>query len=226
MPIRLTALITGEYYHVLNRGNGSIPVFRNKWDYSRFLDILIYYQHSNPPTSFSHFLEFNQENKKRIIDSLKKQTKRVSLITYCLMSNHFHLLLKQEKEKGIYNLMRQFINSYSHYFNIKYKRRGSLFEGRFKAIRIETEPQLLHLSRYIHLNPYSSFLVKDFKKLVSYPYSSLPEYLGKAKQEVCQKEIILENFPAKNDYRSFVLNRADYQKSLQEIKTLVPGTQG
>ena len=134
------------------------------------------------------------------------------------MINHYHLLLKQIKNNGIFNFIRLLNNSYSHYFNTKYKRKGSLFEGRFKAARIENDAQLLHLSRYIHLNPYSSFLVKNSEELISYPFSSLSEYLRQNKDNICHKEIVLGQFSDFKDYKKFVLNQADYQRSLQGIK--------
>jgi len=134
------------------------------------------------------------------------------------MPNHFHLLLKQSKDKGILTFMRSFQNSYAHYFNHKAKRKGTLFQGRFKTIRVETEAQLLHLSRYIHLNPLSSYVIKDLTALWQYPYSSLLEYINLQKSQYCQKQIILKQFSNRLDYKKFVSDRADYQQSLEKIK--------
>lgn len=219
MPLRQTPLVTNEIYHVINRGTGSIPIFNNDWNYNRFLEILFYYQNTNPPKRFSKFLQLPTDERDKIIEDLVRQKSFwVEIIAYCLMSNHFHLLVKQIKDKGIFNFMSLFQNSYARYFNLKSSRKGGLFEDRFKAIRVETDPQLLHLSRYIHLNPYSSYIVKDFPTLLKYPYSSLPEYLGLTKTTHCQKELILNQFSDIDDYKKFIFDRADYQRSLEQIK--------
>lgn len=219
MPARVLPLVTNEIYHIINRGNASVPIFKVKHDHQRFIQTFLYYQNINPPIRFSKFTKLNNTNRGKILRELKEKKKfLVELIAYCLMPNHFHFLLRQNKEDGILNFIRLSTNSYSRYFNTKYRRRGSLFEGRFKAVRIETDNQLLHVSRYIHLNPYSSYLVKNFESLLSYPFSSLPEYLGNVREGVCQKEIILEHFPNAGKYKEFVSDRADYQRSLEEIK--------
>lgn len=219
MPLRKIPLITNEIYHIVNRGNASSPIFKTKWDHRRFIKTFWYYQLGDPPMRFSKLLDLSQQERKKLIKKQRKEEKPlVGIIAYCLMPNHFHLLLKQARDSGILKFMELFANSYSRYFNTKYQRKGSLFEGRFKAIRLETDSQLLHLSRYIHLNPYSSFLVKSINELSDYHFSSFPEYLGLSKNNICQKEIVLSFFPKPEDYKKFVSERANYQKSLEEIK--------
>lgn len=219
MPVRQTPLVTGEFYHVVNRGNSSIPIFRAKRNYQRFLETFCYYQNTNSPVKFSKFQTLPRAEREQVLENLKKERDfLVEIVAYCLITNHFHFLLKQNKDAGIFNFCRLLNNSYSRYFNILHKRKGSLFEGRFKAIRIETDEQLLHLSRYIHLNPYSSFVVKDFKNLLDYPFSSLPEYLGKTKEDICNKEIVYAQFSSVKSYQKFVLDQASYQRTLEIIK--------
>jgi putative transposase len=137
------------------------------------------------------------------------------------MPNHFHFLLRQKQDGGISKFLSDFTNSYTHYFNTRQDREGPLFKGVFKAVRIENNEQLLHISRYIHLNPYSSYLIKSLEDLTNYPYSSFLEYLGEAEKEFCQKEIILANFSRLEDYKKFVFNQADYQRSLEINKHLL-----
>lgn len=219
MPIRKVPLITNEIYHVVNRGNASLPIFKGKRDYSRFVQTVLYYQFSSPPTKLSQLPNIPQPERAKIIHELEKKSETlVEIIAYCLMPNHFHFILKQLKDGGILNFTRLSCNSYSRYFNTKHQRKGSLFEGRFKAIRIETDSQLLHLSRYVHLNPYSSFVTKTVEETTHYPYSSLPEYLGISKEKTCYKEAILNFFSGIKDYERFVLDRADYQRGLEIIK--------
>lgn len=136
------------------------------------------------------------------------------------MPNHFHLLLKQKVDNGISKFVANFSNSYTRYLNTKTRRIGPIFQGKFQAIRIETEEHLQHVCRYIHLNPYTSYLVKDLNDLENYPYSSFPEYLGKTKKDFCQKEDILYHFKSPKKYREFVFNQADYQRSSNRIKHL------
>lgn len=219
MPIRIVPLITDQIYHVLNRGNGAIPIFKTDYDYSKFLEIVFYYQNANPPIKFSKFLQLPVSQRKEIIEGLSlKKDFLIEIIAFCLMPNHFHFIIKQIKDKGIYKFMSLFQNSYARYFNLKSKRKGGLFEERFKVIRIETDAQLLHLSRYIHLNPYSSYVVKDFSSLLKYPYSSLPEYLGQNKVKRCNSNIVFDQFPNLMEYQKFLFDQADYQRSLDLIK--------
>lgn len=219
MPTRITPLITNEFYHILNRGSGSIPIFKTTYDYKKFIQIFLYYQNTSITLKYSKFITLPSQQRNQLMEEfMTKRDFLVEIIAYCLMPNHFHLILKQQKDKGILDFIRLVSSSYSHYFNIKYERKGGLFEGRFQAIRIETEEQLLHLNRYIHLNPYSSYLVKDLKSLIKYPFSSFSEYLSYSKEKICQKEIILSQFKNVKEYEKFIFDQADYQRKLEVIK--------
>jgi putative transposase len=222
MPGREIPLITNEVYHILNRGIAFQPSFQNKKDYTRAIEALFYYQNKKPPLRYSKFLLLANSKRTQILEKLTQEKQfLVEIISYCLMPNHFHLLLKQLTENGISKFISNFTNSYTRYFNTKHKRTGPLFQGKFKAIRVETNEQLFHLSRYIHLNPYSSYVVKTLKDLENYSYSSLPEFLGKTQTNFCSKEIILDNFKNKSSYQKFVFDQANYQRKLEEIKHLL-----
>lgn len=134
------------------------------------------------------------------------------------MPNHFHFLLKQENEVGISKYLSDFQNSYTRYFNINHNRTGPLFMDQFKAVRIESEQQLIHVSRYIHLNPYSGFLTKNLTELENYPWSSFKNYL--LQENLAEYKIILDLFSSKDKYKSFVLDQADYQRKLKRIEHL------
>ena len=169
---------------------------------------------------YSFFLRLTSDQKKGLLSRLKSEKNFVvEIIAYCLMPNHFHFLLKQSKENGMSVFVGNVSNSYTRYFNTKYKRTGPLLQGKFKAVRIESEEQLFHLSRYIHLNSFSSCLTKTLDELCKYQYSSLPEYLSPEGENYCQKEIVLDNFK-KYSYKTFLFDQADYQRRLQEIKFL------
>jgi len=222
MPPRKDPSVTGEIYHIINRGVASMPIFVNGRHYNRFLEAMLYYQHAAPPLRYSYFSRLPQSAKVEKLSQLK-QTKNylVEIICYCLMPNHFHLLLKQVSDNGISEFIRKFSESYAHYFNTKNKRIGPLFQGRFKSVRVETEEQLLHVSRYIHLNPYSAGIVKSITELKKYPHSSLPEYLGSAENNLCQKDLVLSYFKGNSGYEDFVSGQADYQRELARIKNLL-----
>lgn len=222
MPGRQTVLATGEIYHIFNRGIASQPTFLDKRDYQRALASIFYYQNIEPPVRYSKFLTIPQEDREKLLAELRNKHKfLIEIIAYCLMPNHFHLLVRQTQENGISTFTSNFTNSYTRYFNTKQERKGPIYEGKFNAVRIVSDQQLIHVHRYIHLNPYSSYVVKDLSVLESYPYSSLPEYIGKTKNELCQKEIILANFRDPTSYKKFVFYQADYQRNLDQIKHVV-----
>lgn len=221
MPGRDIPLVTNEVYHIINRGIASQPVFLTKRDYQRALDTFFYYQNQNPFLRYSFFLRLPNQQKAEILDRLQKENEfLIEIIAYCLMPNHVHFLLRQLKSNGLSIFMSNFSNSYTRYFNTKQKRIGPLLQGKFKAIRIETDEQLLHLSRYIHINPYSSFVVKNLTDLENYPYSSLPEYLNPQTFPRCNKEVVLAHFKNISAYKKFILDQVDYQRRLEEIKHL------
>jgi len=220
MPARYSPLVENYYYHVFNRGVNKRPLFKSKYEYRRFLLLLKYYNFINYPIKFSKFMTLARDQRQEIWTRLDKDKKHVDILSYCLMPNHFHLLLKQNDENGISKLLGNLQNSYVRYFNIKNERIGPLFQGSFKAVRIDSEEQLLHVSRYIHLNPYSSGVVKTTNKLLEYSWSSLPEYLNLVKFPFCKKDDILIKFKNEESYKSFILDNADYQKELENIKHL------
>jgi len=222
MPGRKIPLVTDQVYHILNRGIASQPVFLTKKNYQRMLEIILYYQNQNPSLSYSHFLRLPVNQRIEFLERLRNKEKfLVEIITLCLMPSHFHLLLKQSQENGISIFMSNLANSYTRYFNTQNKRIGHLFQGKFKSVMIETDEQLLHVSRYIHLNPYTSSIIKTLQELEGYSYSSLPEYLGQSKTNFFQKEIILDQFKDIDSYKNFILNQAEYQKRLEQIKHLI-----
>ena len=135
------------------------------------------------------------------------------------MPNHFHFLIRGLTETGIKEFISNFQNSYAKYFNIKNDRTGSLFQPMFKAVRIESDKQLIHVSRYIHLNPITSYLIET-KDLNKYPWSSYSEYINNIESFI-EKDLILNFFKSAKDYKKFVLDQVEYQRELDKIKHLV-----
>ena len=211
MPYRKVPIVTGEMYHVFNRGVEQRPTFLDEADCRRFYKTMAYYQNENVPTRFSF------RSRKLIRPKEAVGRKMIDLICFCLMPNHFHLLLDQTLDKGIPTYLGKLTNSYTRYFNTRHKRVGHLFQAPYKAVRIESEEQLLHVSRYIHLNPLVGGVTPDLK---SYKWSSYQEYLSLLPGGVCGKQKVMGYFsklPEKN-YERFVLDQADYARSLEKIK--------
>lgn len=221
MPGRNLSLNTDETYHIYNRGIDQRLTFEDDHDCHRASLTLKFYQPVSPPMKLSQFLSLEKDKKEQVLNDIYQQAKLVEFLSFCFMPNHFHLLLKQNVAGGISKFMSNFQNSYTRFFNTKNERTGSLFLKPFKAVRIFTEQQLLHVSRYIHLNPYSASVVENIEGLLNYPWSSLPEYLNPSKNTLCETNTILSHFKDKNGYRDFVLDQADYQKELEEIKHLL-----
>ena len=223
---RREKLITGEFYHIFSRSIADFVVFNNDRDFFRMINLSQYFQFRQRPRRFSDFIESwrSQEGnsnggfKKFLLSKINNKNQIVQIIAYCLMPTHIHLILKQLADNGISIFMGNLLNSYSRYFNTKHKRKGPLWESKFKNVLIDNDEQLLHLTRYIHLNPTTAFLVDAPE---NWRFSSYNEYLGKIKAEekICQFEDILDIQP--NSYREFVNDRIAYQRQLAEIHRLL-----
>lgn len=209
MPGRTTVFVNNYFYHVYNRGVEKKQIFIHPQDYQRFLKILYYYQFEGPKVKFSLI-------SKQVFDNFHPNSDRklVDIICYCLMPNHFHFVLKQLKDDGISKFISQISNSYTKFFNTKYNRVGALFQGVFQAVMIESDEQLIHTSRYIHLNPVVSSITKDPNQ---YVWSSYNEYLSE-NNNLCIKDLIINMFPSREAYEQFVLDQVNYGKTLETLK--------
>lgn len=221
MPLRVTPLVTNEIYHVVNRGVNHQPIFGDRYDYRRAGKTIAYYQFAKPPIRFSFLNRLSQEELGAMLKELKEKGQNlVTLIAYCLMPNHLHLLMRQEEDNGISKFMSKVQNSYTRYYNSRHERDGHLFKGQFKAIRIETEEQLVHTSRYIHLNPFTSYVVNSTEQLKNYEWSSLSQYIHEDKNGFCKPEAVLSRFKSPKKYLQFIFDQKDYQRELSGIKHL------
>ena len=190
------------YYHIYNRGVEKRTIFESDQDYKVFLRYLKEYLEPKDETSLRKELadvkipwkEKNKILKKLLLNNFYKQ---IDLLCFCLMPNHFHLLVKQKTERGIEGFMKSFGTRYVLYFNKKHERVGGLFQNIYKAVLVKTDEQLLHLSRYIHLNPFPQG--PSLQRLEGYKYSSLPAYLGKWRAKWVKPNEILDYFS--NNFR-------------------------
>lgn len=184
-----------SYYHIYNRGVNKEPIFKNDQDYAVFTSLL------------KRYLGAQTEKKQNRLNH-PNFFYDIELLAYCLMSNHFHLFIYQNHGDAITKFMRSLTTAYSMYFNKKYKRIGPLFQQRYRAVRIEHDSQLLHISRYIHLNP------ADYK---NYQWSSYKNYVNNIYPE---GEWLrpLKITSLYDDYEKFVDDYKDYHDELEELK--------
>jgi putative transposase len=215
--MRKYPLIEGKVYHAFTRSIAGFEVFRNESDYLRMGSMLRYYKVENPPVKFSIFSDI--KNKEFFYQRyFNSQDTLVEIVAYCFMPTHIHLVLQQMKKNGISIFMSKVLNSYTRYFNLKNKRKGPLWESRFKNVEVGTDEQLLHLTRYIHLNPVTANLVEDPG---NWSFSSYKEYLGEKQldKNICNYLGLLDIVP--EDYKEFVSSRKDYQRELAGLKELL-----
>lgn len=185
-----------EYYHLYNRGVEKRKIFLDRGDYERFVFLLLT---ANSDTSV-HLSNYRGLS----LLEIPRGQKIVNIGAWCLMPNHFHLLIKEIQKNGISLFMRKLLTGYSMYFNVKYQRKGTLFENSFKAKHLDTDQYLKYQYAYIHLNPigvidsgWKNKKIKNRKKarefISLYKYSSFQDYTKSIRDE---KEIITpESFP-------------------------------
>lgn len=184
------------YYHVYNRGVEKRVIFHTDEDYAVFAHLLKRYLGLDPERDSS-----GREYTK-LVDE-------VSLVAFCLMPNHFHLLLYQHQPEAITKLLRAVTASYVRYFNKKYNRVGGLFQGIYKAKQIDSDGYLEHITRYIHLNPH------DY---MQWKWSSLPIYLRYVAADWVYPELAIDTTHPER-YLTFLEDYVDYQKGLDKLKS-------
>lgn len=221
MPRRRTIFTDNAYYHVFNRGVEKRTIFLDDQDYQTFIDILTYY------LKFTKKFPFNALTRTGLVHAGLFQDK-IALIAYCLMPNHYHLLLHQKTNtpRAVSEFIHRVCVAYAMYFNARYQRAGSLFQGRFKAKHLDTDPYLLQSSKYIHRNPLNHTTRPG---LASYKWSSYANYLAPNAgisqiNRVTSPQPILDYFSQTNpnlSYQSFVeeTELADwYQQNLKWLQ--------
>lgn len=223
MTNRKEPFITEEYYHLYNRGIDKRNIFSNQGDVNRFFQSMIEFNVIEPIGSIyektyspKRYVNFGGSTSKKVAFRNKKL---IEFIAYCLNPNHYHFIVRQVSERGIEKFMHRLGTGYTMYFNEKEKRSGSLFQGRFKAIHIESNEYLLHVSAYVNLNDrVHNFGGSTSKKVRS--VSSWGEYMDKKINGICEKEIILEQFSGVPEYKEFALESL---KTIRERKEDLKG---
>jgi len=208
---RKEPIIAGEIYHICNKSIANYGIFQLNQNKSRFLSILEYYNDLDNASRFSDYLKTNALQYNNLL--IRPSSRNVSFIGFSIMNDHYHLLLKTVSD-DLSKFLGRVESSYSHYFNLKYNRKGPLWQSKFRLVRVKNNEQLLHLSRYLHLNATTAFLVD---KPEDWEYSSYREYIKGNALEIL-KEISIKN-PKK--YKKFCEDQIDYQRTLKIIKDLL-----
>jgi|SRR3989344_3598845 len=213
MP-RKTPLLEGEYYHVFNRGVEKRTIFQDQDDFSRFMLSMTEFNTTSPIGSI---YEHSFQKKPQLGHGVSKLAKSkgmplVEFVAYCLNKNHFHFILKQVVERGIEKFMHKLSMGFAKYFNERYKRSGSLFQGPFKSVHIESNEQLLYVGAYVNLNN----LVHGYYKPNQFR-SSWHEYTSKIGQGICNKDIILGQF---NDPKIYLKDAEALAKEIKNRRDL------
>lgn len=196
------------YYHIYNRGVEKRKIFLDHQDYGVFLSYLKEYLLPKDEKALSKKLTdpaISSQERNKILKALQMNnfTDEITLLAYCLMPNHFHFFVKQKSAGSIDKFMNSLGTRYTMYFNRKYDRVGSLYQGVYKAVSITTEPQFIYLSKYIHRQA----LALQGEALQPQP-SSYEDYIGKRKTDWVNAEEILSYFSKTNpnlSYESFVM---------------------
>lgn len=203
-----------SFHHIYNRGNGKMDIFLDDDDYCSFIGLLEenilgkkgYFgsRFFKPLPESSHLKGKEYTRKLLPLGSFE-------IVCFCMMPNHFHLLIRQVGELKISKLMAKVCTSYSKRFNKKYEHIGHIFQDQFKSVLVENNNQILHLSAYIHSNPEVADLIKESDE---WKFSSYPNFLNLEEYNLCSKDIILEQFADIQSYKKFV------QESVPKIKSL------
>lgn len=219
MARRNLIFATNEYYHLFNRTVGKEIIYADKRNLDRMIDLVDFYR---LPQSlrYSQFKNLPQQSKQTYLNDLSKEAPLVEIYSFAFMPNHFHFMLKQNREKGVVIFISNLQNSFAKFFNLKTDRHGSLFTKPFKGKWIETDEEFIHLSRYIHLNPVTSFQINS-EDLPIYPWTSLPYYLGKLENRFISTSMLVDQFKTPAKYYEFIKDQADYQRKLGIIKHLL-----
>ncbi len=215
-------ILAGNIYHVFNRGTDKRTIFMEDGDYIRFIHDLFEFNDTNPINNNHYSFKNNVIGSRYIVKKSPRQF-LVEILAFALMPNHYHLLLRPRFDDGITKFMKRLNMGYSRYFNEKYERSGTLFQGRYKMVGVQKESHLIHLPYYIHLNPLDLFapewrdrklnnLTKVMKFLDQYRWSSLLDYMGKKNfPSVTQRDFLNSFYGGAEKYKEAFM---DWLKNL------------
>jgi putative transposase len=205
--MRKEKITSGEYYHIYNRGINKQTIFHDRADYARFLFLVLYFQSAKTFYNIGRIVSGYIKQRLFLITTRDFEEiircRSLELIAFCIMPNHFHLIIKEGGEGNVAKYMHRVLGGYSRYYNAKYKTSGHLFQSEYKSVLIENNTQLLYLTAYIHRNP--RVLPEWYKKEAEYEWSSYQDYIGVSRYaDLLEQRIILDQFDSKEKYYEFV----------------------
>ncbi len=196
--MRKTPFLIGKYYHIYNRGTDKRVVFKDNIDLQRFFQSMGEFNTLEPIGSI---FENNFKKKENQLLLGTPTTKLVDFVVYCLNPNHYHFILTPLVDQGIEKFMQRLGGGFTRYFNERYNRNGVLFQGKFKSVYIDSDEYLLYLNVYVNLNDRVHSLGTPTTKWVT--KSSWNEYVGEGGENICNKEMVLDRFNSKLEYKEF-----------------------
>ena len=205
--------LKGAIFHVCNKSIANYGIFKDPNNAKRFLETLDYYN-GITTQSFSKSIKENKYSFQNLLHP--KEDRKIKFICYCIMPDHYHLLVKMMENQTFSKYMNDIENSFTRYFNLKFSRKGPLWQSDFKAVRIRNNKQLLHVSRYIHLNPTTAYLVD---KPEEWPFSSYKDFIHD--KNILSSQMIEIEISNPFHYKQFVEDQIDYQRKLKFIKKMM-----
>ncbi len=220
MPKRHLILGNGEYYHVYNRSVGKEQIFVSKRDVDRVFHLIEYYRFP-AMLSYSKYVALGNEAFEDYTKRHFSQKPLVEIHAFCLMQNHYHFVLKQNRSNGILLFLSDLQIGFAKYFNTSHERHGTLFGGRFQAAYIEDENTFFHVIRYVELNPVTSFLI-NMEELRTYSSSSyMYRYASQGGVNFLENRLVKDRFGSEKEYENFIFDQAEYQQNLRWIKKAI-----
>ena len=203
--MRNIKIAPGEHYHLFNRAVNKQVIFHDVRDYARFLFLILYFQSEIKFPQIGRIVK--EFVKSRAFDTGDEQeiskNRTVELVAFCIMPNHFHLIVKELEEGGIADYMQRVLTAYSKYYNVKYEKSGHVFQGPYRVVHIENDRQMLYLSAYVHRNP------RELKGWLgregSYPWSSYTDFVERNRwSKLLMPDIILGSFKGPEKYKKYL----------------------
>jgi len=219
--MRKVALVDDNYYHIYNRGVDKREVFLDEGDYQRFIISMVLLNDEQDGLML-RWRDFRKTNKTGTLADFQtlnvwKRKPIVEINAYSMLPNHFHYILKQISKKGVEKFMQKIGNSYTKYFNEKYQRVGSLFQGTFKSSHIKSNSQMLRMSVYVNCNSE----IHGIAKAENYRWCGFPEYLGKRDSGLCDKKVVSSHFRNYNDLRNYAEENIQNFRQIKEDEKLL-----
>jgi len=221
---RSVVFAPGEFYHLYNRGTEKRRIFTNTYDYERFLALLYLSNSTNPV----HLQVQGRTLKEVLANNNDRDSILVEIGAYCLMPNHFHLIVKECVDGGVSKFMQKLSNGYTGYFNARNERSGALFQGKFKAQHADSDRYLSYLVSYVHLNPikliephWKEVGIKNMPKaeeyLEQFRYSSFRDYIGHTRMEnvIISKDSLPKYCESVGEFRSAVREWLEYSHPIE-----------